>query len=88
MWEVMSTYVLYFFVRKNNTKEAERHCEITVAIAAPRTPNPNAKIKNGSSSKLATAPIATENIPMVEYPCALINGFIPMAIIDGSVPIR
>ena len=33
---------------------------------------------------LATAPIATENIPMVEYPCALINGFIPMAIIDGS----
>ena len=57
-------------------------------INAPRTPNPNAKIKNGSSSKLATAPIATENIPMVEYPCALINGFIPMAIIDGSVPIR
>ena len=61
---------------------------MTVAIAAPRTPSPNTKINNGSSSRFVTAPMVTESMPMVEYPCALINEFIPVAIIEGRVPIR
>ena len=37
-----------------------------VAIAAPFTPSPNIKIKSGSSIIFATAPMTTENIPVVE----------------------
>ena len=50
-----------------------------VAIAAPCTPKPRTKINKGSSRRFATAPMATESMPMVEYPCALIKGFIPIA---------
>ena len=57
---------LGFFVRKNRTKAADRHWEITVAMAAPRTPSPRAKIKRGSSTRLVPAPIATDNMPMLE----------------------
>ena len=32
--------------------------------------------------------MATESMPATEYPCALIKGFIPVAIMDGSVPSR
>ena len=35
-----------------------------------------------------TAPIATESIPVVEYPCAFIKEFMPVEIMEGSVPIR
>ena len=62
--------------------------QMTVAIAAPHTPRPNAKMKSGSKSRLARAPMATESMPMVEYPWALIKGFIPMEIMEGIVPIR
>ena len=82
------TFSSAFFIRKNNTNIAERHCERTVAIAAPRTPNPNRNINTGSNIRFVNAPIATESIPIREYPCALINGFIPIAIIDGKVPVR
>ena len=82
------TFSSDFLVKKTNTNTADNAWEITVAIAAPCTPNPNTKINSGSSKRFATAPTATDVIPMVEYPCALINGFIPVAIIDGSVPIR
>ena len=57
---------------------------MTVAIAAPHTPRPNVKMKSGSKSRLARAPMATESMPMVEYPWALIKGFIPTAIMDGQ----
>ena len=70
------------------TKQADITCEITVAIAAPSIPSSNTKIKSGSSMRFATAPIITEIIPVVAYPCALINGFMPVVSIDGSVPIR
>ena len=46
------------------------------------------KDKTGSRIRFATAPIATENIPVVAYPCALIKGFMPVDTIDGKVPIR
>jgi len=59
-----------------------------VAAAAPFTPRWKVKIKSGSRRMFAIAPIATENIPVVEYPCALIKGFMPVAIMDGSVPSR
>ena len=59
-----------------------------VAIAAPFMPKFNPNINNGSRIRLATAPIVTDHIPEVAYPCALINGFIPVAIIDGTVPIK
>lgn len=61
---------------------------MTVAIAAPRIPMPNAKIKIGSRIRLATAPITTEIIPVVAYPWALIKGFMPVATMDGNVPSR
>ena len=82
------TFNSVFFRRKYRTNAAERICDNTVAIAAPRIPSPNTKIKTGSRIRLAIAPIATENIPVVAYPCALINGFIPVETIEGKVPIR
>ena len=45
-------------------------------------------MKSGSRTILAMAPITTEIIPVVAYPCALMNGFIPVAIMEGKVPIR
>ena len=54
-------------------------------MAAPLIPKPSTKMNNGSRIRLATAPIATESMPVVAYPCALINGFI-LAIMDGTVP--
>ena len=38
--------------------------------------------------QFATAPIATDVMPVMAYPCALINEFIPVEIMDGSVPSR
>ena len=55
-------------------------------MAAPFTPSPNTKINSGSSIIFATAPIVTENIPVVEYPCAFINGFMPVDTMAGRVP--
>ena len=38
--------------------------------------------------QFATAPIATEVMPIVAYPCALMKEFMPMEIMDGKVPSR
>ena len=81
-------FISAFRSRKRSTYAADKNWESTVAIAAPLIPSPNTKINSGSRIRLATAPIATDSIPVVAYPCALINGFIPVAIIDGTVPIR
>ena len=59
------TRISAFFIRKYNTNPAERHCEITVAMAAPLMPRCNAKIKIGSKMRLATAPMVMESIPVV-----------------------
>ena len=42
------TFNSVFFRRKYRTNAAERICDNTVAIAAPRIPSPNTKIKTGS----------------------------------------
>ena len=39
---------------------------MTVAIAAPLMPKLNSNIKSGSKTRLATAPIATDSMPVVE----------------------
>jgi len=39
---------------------------MTVAIAAPLIPKLNPNIKSGSKTRLATAPIATDSMPVVE----------------------
>ena len=77
-----------FLCKKKSTNAADRNWERIVAVAAPLIPMPNRKIKTGSRSRFATAPMATDNIPMVEYPWALIKEFMPVDIIDGSVPNR
>ena len=45
---------------------ADKICDNTVAAAAPFTPRWKVKIKSGSRRMFAIAPIATENIPVVE----------------------
>ena len=62
--------------------------QMTVAIAAPRIPSEKTKMKTGSRMQFATAPMATDVMPVMAYPCALINEFIPVEIMDGSVPSR
>ena len=76
------------FERKYKTNPADKHWDKTVAIAAPRIPRLSIKMKSGSRTILAMEPITTEIIPVVAYPCALMNGFIPVAIMEGKVPIR
>ena len=66
----------------------DKNCEMTVAIAAPFTPRPRVKIKTGSNIILETAPINTDFIPLVEYPCAFMYGFIPVESMINIVPIR
>ena len=51
--------------RKNSTNAAERTWESTVATAAPATPMPSAKMKIGSRTRFAAAPITTLVMPMV-----------------------
>ena len=62
--------------------------ESTVAIAAPRTPIPKAKIKIGSSTKFATAPLNTLSMPTRPKPCELMKLFIPRLTITKRVPAR
>ena len=82
------TFNSALLARKKYTNIADIVCDNTVAIAAPLTPSPRIKINIGSRIRFAAAPTATEDIPISEYPCALMNGFIPTAIIEGTVPIR
>ena len=46
--------------------------------AAPETPIPNTKIKSGSRTRLAAAPMVTVSMPARGNPWALIKGFIPV----------
>ena len=67
---------------------AERAWDRTVAIAAPSTPSPRRKIRIGSRMILVPAPMMTVVMPTVEYPCALIKGFMPVAIMEKILPSR
>jgi len=57
-----------FPVRNRNVHRAEAVWEITVAMAAPRTPIPKAKMKTGSRMRFKTAPIRTVIMPMRPNP--------------------
>ena len=62
--------------------------EITVAIAAPRTPRPSAKIKIGSKRIFVPAPINIENIAILGFPSLRIEWFNPKLSILKIVPIK
>ena len=81
-----SRRVLFSPVRNLTTHAAETACEMTVAIAAPRTPMPNTKMNTGSSTTLSTAPISTVFIATLALPCAVINPLRPSAVITKIVP--
>ena len=51
--------------RKPSRNTADKTWDSTVAAAAPATPMPKAKMKRGSSTRLATAPITTLDIPTI-----------------------
>lgn len=55
-------------VRKRSTHSAESICEMTVAMAAPRTPRCRTKIKTGSSTMFAAAPTTTVSMPIFAKP--------------------
>ena len=59
------------FRRKRMTNKADRHCEMTVATAAPATPMPSTKMKIGSRTMLATVPIRMVIMPTPGKPWAL-----------------
>ena len=73
-------------VRNFSTHAAEHPWEITVAMAAPRTPISRPKIKMGSSTMFTSAPTVTVTMPILLNPWALIKGFIPRPIITKTVP--
>ena len=84
----------FFFIFKNVflpvkneiTHIHEIPCDITVAIAAPFTPRPSAKIKIGSRMMLHIAPMITVNIPVFENPCAVTKAFMPRVSCTNIVP--
>ena len=73
-------------VRNVRTQMVEQAWEITVAIAAPRTPRFIPKMKTGSSTMLQTAPISTESIPVFAKPWAVMNMFMPSVSSTKTVP--
>ncbi len=72
--------------RKQSTHTALTAWLNTVAIAAPRTPIPNPKIRIGSRTILQTAPTTVVIILIFANPCVVIKGFIPITIITKTVP--
>ena len=77
---------VFFPVRNVITHTADTACEITVASAAPRTPMPSAKMKIGSRTMFAAAPMSTVYIPTLAKPCAVMNAFMPSVSSTKSVP--
>ena len=66
--------------RNSSTHAQDRACEMMVAQAAPATPMLKPKMKMGSSTMLATAPMSTESMPVLAKPCAVMNAFMPSVI--------
>ena len=58
--------------RKPTTQQALTPWEMTVAVAAPRTPIPKPKINSGSKAMFSTAPISTEHMATRACPWAVI----------------
>ena len=59
---------------------------MTVAIAAPLTFMPSAKMNTGSSAMLSAAPMMTDTMEMTVNPCAEIKTLSPSAISTKIVP--
>ena len=57
-------------------------------MAAPDVPRCSAKMNTGSSTTFKMAPMETVSIPNPVYPCALMNGFMPVTTIEKKVPSR
>ena len=72
--------------RKRITKAALAAWEITVAMAAPRTPMPRAKMNTGSSTMFSAAPSITEAMPILAKPWQMMNWFKPLAAKAKKVP--
>ena len=65
-----------------------RNWEMTVAMAAPRTPILNTKIKSGSSKMFATAPMRIVIIPVRANPCEVTKGLSPSVSSTNGVPTK
>ncbi len=74
--------------RYQSTSTADRNWEMTVAMAAPLVPSPSPKMNTGSSTTFRMAPMETVSMPKPVYPCALMNGFMPVTTIEKKVPSR
>ena len=75
-------------VKNRSTHAAEQAWDMTVAKAAPRTPQFRPKINSGSSIRFSTAPSTTVIMPVRAKPWVLIKGFMPRLIITKRVPQR
>lgn len=70
------------------TYKAVTACEMTVAIAAPRTPMSNAKMNIGSSAMFRTAPRTMFVIAMRTFPSARARSLTAMGYIAKAAPRR
>ena len=61
---------------------------MTLAAAAPCTPQPSTKMNTGSSTMLSTAPDAMATSARLELPCASTKGLRPRYAITKNVPVR
>ena len=77
---------VFFPKRKESTQAQEIAWERIVARAAPRTPRSKPKIKTGSRIIFATAPMSTENMPVLAKPWAVMKVFMPSVICTKMVP--
>ena len=81
-----SVSIVFLPRRKASTHTQDRHWDITVASAAPRTPMPRAKMNTGSSTIFVTAPMSTVYMPTLAKPCAVMNAFMPSVSCTNTVP--
>ena len=88
MEESLRLKIVRFPVRKRNVHRADAAWEITVAMAAPRTPIPKTKMKIGSRMRFRIAPIRTVIMPVRPNPWELMKLFIPRPIMTNRLPHR
>ena len=74
--------------KKATTKAALAAWEITVAMAAPRTPMSKTKMNSGSRAMFSAAPNITDAIPILANPWQMTNWFKPLAARAKNVPQR
>ena len=72
-----SRRMVFLPVRKSRIHTAPTAWLSTVAMAAPRTPIPNPKIRMGSRMMLMTAPMTVVSMLVLAKPCVVMKGFMP-----------